>query len=105
MKCPTKGGNRTLRACITCFVNHKVAALGRLIDRYGPYLNHLTTLIEDSSIKASDKQKLKGFLLKWRDSKMIFGCALFHDLLKPSAILCKVLQDDEVCVISAIEVC
>ena len=100
---PDKGGNRPLRACGTRFVSHKVAALGKLIDRYGAYLSHLTSLTEDSTIKASDKQKLKGYILKWRDAKMIFGCALFHDLLKPSAILCKVLQDDEVCVVSAIE--
>ena len=31
------------------------------------------------------------------------GCALFHDLLKPAAILCKVLQQDDVCVVEAIE--
>ncbi len=92
---PDKGGNRPLRACGTRFVSHKVAALGRLIDRYGAYLNHLTALTEDSTVKAADKQQLKGYVLKWRDSKMIHGCALFHDLLKPSAILCKVLQDDE----------
>ena len=34
---------------------------------------------------------------------MLFGCALFHDLLKPAAILCKVLHDDEVCIVGAIE--
>lgn len=33
---------------------------------------------------------------------MILGCAMFHDLLKPCAILCKVLQDDEICVVDAI---
>jgi len=27
----------------------------------------------------------------------------FHNLLKPSAILCKILQDEEICVVSAIE--
>jgi len=99
---PDKGGNRPLRASGTRFVSHKVAALGRLIDRYGAYVNHLTSLTEDSTVKACDKQKLKGYILKWRDSKMLLGCALFHDLLKPSAILCKNLQDEEICVVSAI---
>lgn len=28
---------------------------------------------------------------------MILGSTFFHDLLKPSAILCKILQKDEVC--------
>ena len=34
---------------------------------------------------------------------MLLGCALFHYLLKPAAILCKVLQQDDVCVVEAIE--
>ena len=34
---------------------------------------------------------------------MILGCALFHDTLKPAAVMCKTLQYDEICVVSAIE--
>ena len=96
-------GNRPLRACGTRFVAHKVAALGRLIDWYGAYLAHLTALIEDPHVKSVDREKLRGYVRKWRDSKMLLGCALFHDVLKPCAILCKVLQEDEVCVVGAIE--
>ena len=95
--------NRPLRACGTHFIAHKVAALGRLIDRYGAYLAHLTALTEDPHVKSVDKKKLKGYVYKWRDCKMLLGCALFHDVLKPGAILCKVLQQDEVCVVGAIE--
>ena len=32
---PSSGGTRPLRACGTWFIAHKVAALGRLIDRFG----------------------------------------------------------------------
>ena len=96
-------GNRPLQACGTRFVAHKVAALGCLIDRYGAYLAHLTALIEDPHVKSVDREKLRGYVRKWRDSKMLLGCALFHDVLKPCAILCKVLQEDEVCVVGAIE--
>ena len=100
---PTKGGNRPLRACGTRFIAHKVAALQRIIDRLGAYLSHLSALIEDPSVKPGDKQKLKGYFSKWHDAKILLGCAYFHDLLKPASILCKVLQEDEVCVASAIE--
>ena len=96
-------GNRPLRASGTHFVAHKMAALGRLIDWYGAYLAHLTALIEDPRVKSVDREKLRGYARKWRDSKMLLGCALFHDVLKPCAILCKVLQEDEVCVVGAIE--
>ena len=40
---PDGGGIRPLRACGTRFIAHKVCAL----DRFGAYLNHLLTLIED----------------------------------------------------------
>ena len=54
---------------------------------------------EDSSVKSA---KIKRYTLKWQDSKILLGCALFHDLLKPYSILCKVLQD-EICGVRAIE--
>ena len=88
---PDEGGNRPLRACGTRFVSHKVAALGRLVNRYGAYVNHLTALTEDSTVKTCDKQKLKCYVCRWWPSKTLLGCALFHDLLKPAGNLCKVL--------------
>ena len=84
-------------------ITHKVAALGRVVDRLGAYLRHLNTLSEDKSLKAADRQKMKGYALKWRDAKIIMGCAYFHDLLKSASFLCKSLQADEVCVVTAVE--
>ena len=46
---------------------------------------------------------MKGYILKWCDLKMLLSCAFFHDLLKPSATLCKMLQADDVCVLGALE--
>ena len=91
---PSQGGSRPLRACGNTFVAHKVAALGRLVNRLGAYLCHLATMTEDRSITSTDRQILKGYLLKWRDSKFLIGCAFFHDLLKPMAMFCKILQDE-----------
>lgn len=96
---PKEGGNRPLRACGTRFITHKVTALGRVTDQLGAYLSLLSALIEDPSVKAADRQKLKGYMLKWQDARILLGCAYFHDLWKPASILCKVLQADEVCVV------
>ena len=96
-------GNRPLRACGTRFVAHKVAAINWLVDKYGAYLAHLVTLIENPSVKQTDKQKLKGYIMKWREGKVLIGCSFFHDLLKPCATLSKVLQNDELCVTSRSE--
>ena len=100
---PLDGGNRPLRACGTRFIAHKVAALERLIDRFGVYLIHLISLTEDRSVKAADQQKIKGYVTKWRDSKILLGSAVFHDILRPAAILCKALQSDELSVVNCIE--
>ena len=76
-------GNRPLCACGTRFVSHKVAAINRFIDRYGAYINHLICLMKDLSVKAADKQKLKGYMYvgKWQEAKIVFGYAMVHDLL------------------------
>ena len=100
---PIQGGSCPLRACGTRFVTHKVAALERVVDRFGAYLSHMIAMTEDTSLKPVDRQKVKGYVLKWQDSKILLGCALFHDLLRPCSILCKVLQEEEICVVRAIE--
>ena len=99
----SKGGSRPLRACGTRFVSHKVAALERVIERFGAYLAHLITMTEDSSMQPADRQKMKGYILKWQNSQILLGCALFCDILKPPSILCKALQEDEICVVRAVE--
>ena len=100
---PTKRGSKPLRACGTRFIAHKVAAMERMLDRFGAYICHLITLTEDASTKATDKQKLKGYVKNWTNSKVLLGCAVFHDSLKPAAILCKVFQSEELCIVSAVE--
>ena len=54
-------------------------------------------------MKPADKQKLKGYIGKWKEAKIIFGCTMCHDLLKPAGILCKALQYDEVSITDALE--
>ena len=61
MQMPTTGGDRPLRACGTRFIAHKVAALERLVNRFGAYFNHLANC-EYPVIKSVDRQKLKGYL-------------------------------------------
>ena len=97
---PTSGGSRPIHACGTRFITHNVAALNRIIDRFGAYPSHITALTEDSSAIPADKQKLKGYVTKWRESKMSIGCAVFHDILKPTSLH---LQSDQLCTISDIE--
>ena len=82
-------------------LSRKISALGRVIDRFGAYLAHLIALMEVSPVTSSSRQKLKGYIMRRRNSQVILGCAVFHDLLQPVARLSKVLQ---LCVVQAIEV-
>ena len=58
----------------------------------------LIALTKDSTVKPADRQKLKGYILKWQNSNIILACAFFHDLLDPIARL------SELCLVNAIEV-
>ena len=98
-----KGGSRPLRACGTRFVAHKVAALERMVERFGAYLAHLVAMTEDTSFQAADRLKMKGYVLKWQNTDVLLGCAVFRDILKPASVLSQVLQGEEICVVRAIE--
>ena len=100
---PSSGGNKPLRACGTRFIAHKVSAMHGMVERYGAYLAHITSLAADQSVKATDKQKLIGYARKWNNSRLLLGCAMMQDLLEPCAKLCKALQEEEVCIITAVK--
>ena len=73
------------------------------MDRFSAYISHLIAMTEDSSVKPADKEKMKAYVKKWEDSKVLLGCAFFHDLLKSLATPCKVLQEDDLYTVQAIE--
>ena len=62
---------------------------GLTILKFHMNTHHLVALNEDPSVKSTDKQKLKCYVTQWRDTKIIIGCALFHDILYTFATLCK----------------
>ncbi len=75
------------------WITYKCKSLQRVVDRYGAYLSHLSTLTEDPKSKSADRQRLKGYVLKWRDARIIIGAALYTDALKPASLLSLTLQD------------
>ena len=77
-----KGGSLPIRSQGSRWINHKRRALQRFVDWYGVYINHLLTLVEDRMIRSDDRAKLKGYLQKWRQARILIGAALYVDLLK-----------------------
>lgn len=98
-----EGGDAPIRSQGTRWISHKRQALQRIIDRYGAYINHLTTLAEDSSISSADRARLKGYLLKWQHGKILIGCALYVDALKGPSILSKVLQAEKLDIVLGLQ--
>lgn len=72
-----------------------VLSSGLLTDLVHTYLNHLSTLAQDKSTKSDDKARLVGYVRKWSQSKILVGCALYVDILKPPSLLSLTLQDDK----------
>lgn len=98
-----EGDDFPMRAHASRWITYKSKALQRVVDRYGAYLIHLTALTEDASIKSTDRQHLKRYLLKWREAKMIIGCALYTDALKSVSLLSLTLQDVDINIVQGMK--
>ena len=98
-----KGGNAPFRCQGTRWISHKRRAMQRVVDRYGAYIQHLTAMINDSSVKAADKAKVRGYLRKWSEGKMLIGCAMYVDALKIPSLLSLTFQEDRIDIVQGIQ--
>lgn len=98
-----KGGYLPVRCQGTRWISHKRKALQRVIDRFGAYVSHLAALIEDGTVKAADKARLKGYLQMWNQGKILVGCAMYIEILKVPSILSLTLQEDQVDIVQGLK--
>ena len=98
-----EGGSVPVRSHGSRWITDRRKALQRVVDRYRAYLSHLSTLAEDPSVKSADRQRLKGYILKWRDARMIIGAALYIDTLKPASLLSLTLKDDHINIVQGLK--
>lgn len=59
-------------------------------------------MTNDSSVKAADKARVRGYLRKWSEENMLVGCALYVDALKVPSLLSLALQEDGVDIVQGI---
>ena len=74
-----------------------------MVDRYGAYISHLIALSEDSSVKADEKARIRGYLRTWTRYSSIVGCAMYVDILKPPSLLSMSLQGSKLDVVLGIK--
>ena len=89
------GGNMPVRSHGSRWIGHKRKALQRVIDRYGAYINHISTLAQDGSLRSDDRARLKGYAKKWANYRILVGCAVYVDILKGPALLSLSLQGSQ----------
>ena len=73
-------GVRPLKATATRWIDHKVAAMGRVIEKFGLYTKYLQHSI-DTAKKSQDRVTLQGKFTKLINTKSLLRCALFADVL------------------------
>ena len=98
-----KGGDLPVRSCGTRWISQKRKALQQILDRYGVYIHHLTTLCQYTSIKGDDRARLKGYLWQWQHAKNLVGCVMFIDAMKPASLLSLTLQELNTDIVLCIE--
>ena len=81
------------RASGTRWIIHKLNALKVLVDKFGIFIQHLESCSSDTSVKADDRAKLKGYLKKWKSGKLFFFSCFFVDLLETAACLSAAFQE------------
>ena len=91
----SEGGCIPVRSQGSRWITHKRRALQKVVDQYGAYITHLITLCEDKTIKSEDRARLKGYVQKWTQSKILIGCAMYVEVLKGPSILSLCLQKSD----------
>jgi len=91
-------GGATLSSCLPVrsqgsrWISHKRKALQKVVDQFGVYIAHLVSLSKDTTIKSEDRARLKGYINKWTQSKILIGCAMYVDILNGPSKLSLCLQ-------------
>ena len=74
-------GLNSLKATRTRWIDHRIRAMGQLVDKFGLYARHMKEFI-DTEKNSKTKSTVKGKLKRVRDAQVAF----LRDLLTPAKI-------------------
>ena len=72
----------------------------RILSKYGAYTNHMAAMSEEA--KGPLCTKLHSYYKRWVEGKYLLGCAMFVDLLNPCTVCSKVMQSNEIDILSGL---
>ena len=76
-------GVRPIRASDTRWISHKIGAMTRILDKFGLCITYLENVATDTSYRAKEHNQIKGYLNKYKNSKMLVNLCIYLELLKP----------------------
>ena len=91
-----EGGVKPKKSSGSRWISHQLAAMKMCLDKWGIYIQHLETMTEHESITGKDKAKMKGYLRRWKSTRMPLLLALFIDILTIPSILSLTFQKETI---------
>ena len=95
-------GVKPLKATGTRWIDHRIRAMGRLVDKFGLYTRHLKEFI-DAEKKSKVRATVTGKLDKILDDQVLLRSAFLKDLLTPAKIFSLVTQKQDPNVMETVE--
>ena len=93
---------RTLKASGTRWIDHKIGAMGGLIEKLGLYTMHLQNVIT-ATRSSKYRSTLEGKLKKLIDTKVLLRSALFKDVLADAKIFSLLTQKQNINILKIFE--
>ena len=95
-------GIKPVKSTGTRWIDHKLRAMERLVEKFGLYTQHLENVLE--SIRSSkDKAILQGKFNKLIDSKVLLRSAFFLDILTEAKKFSLVTQKNDINIINVVD--
>ena len=73
----------------------------QILDKFGLYITYLENVATDTSYRAKEHNRIKGYLNKWKTSKMLVNLCFYLELLKLIMQLSLDFQKEKIDAVSA----
>ena len=91
-----------LKAIGTRWIDHKIAAMGRINEKFGLYTQHSQHSV-DIAKKSQDRTTLQGEFTKLINAKFLLRCALFTDVLAEAKHFSLITQEQNIDIIRILD--
>ena len=95
-------GVHPVNATGTCWIDHKIRAMGCVVEKFGLYNQHSQNVISTTA-NAKARATLEGKYVKLVDAKVLLCCAVFIDVLAEAKNSSLKTQKIDISIIDVVE--